>query len=178
MQTRNHGFTLIELLIGLAIMSILAALAGVSYAAVKSRWDAEETRAALYTGFFTAKTQALAGGIQTVICPSMDGRYCLASNQWQHGWIVFQDLNQNREHEADEARLKIQPALSRSIRLGSNAGRTRLVFQPNGSNGGTNATFTLCDGRGPEAARSLVISNTGRIRTAPANPAAAAQLCL
>ena len=178
MRTRNHGVTLIELLVGLAIMSILATLATVSYAAVKSRWDSEETRAALYTGFFTAKTQALAGGIQTVICPSMDGQYCLASNQWQHGWIVFQDLNQNREHESSEARLKIQAALPRSVRLASNAGRTRMVFQPNGSNGGTNATFTLCDGRGPETARSLVISNTGRIRTAPANPANAAQTCL
>lgn len=178
MQIRKNGFTLIELLIALATAAILTALATASYAAVKSRWDAEEARAALYTGFFTAKTQALAGGIQTVICPSTDGQYCLASNQWQHGWIVFQDANQNREHEADEARLKVQPALSGRTRLGSNAGRTRLVFQPNGSNGGTNATFTLCDGRGPEMAKNLIISNTGRIRTSAADPALAAQICL
>ena len=112
MRTRNHGFTLIELLVTLAIVAILTALATASYAAVKSRWDAEEARAALYTGFFTAKTQALAGGIQTVICPSMDGQYCLASNQWHHGWIVFQDANQNREHEANEGRLTVQRALS------------------------------------------------------------------
>ena len=98
MRTRNPGFTLIELLIATAVMAILTALASASYTTVKSRWDAEEARAALYTGFFTAKTQALAGGIQTVICPSTDGQYCLASNQWHHGWIVFQDLNQNREH--------------------------------------------------------------------------------
>lgn len=178
MRTPKHGFTLIELLVATAIMAILTALATASYAAVKSRWDAEEARAALYTGFFTAKTQALAGGIQTVICPSTDGHYCLASNQWHHGWIVFQDANQNREHEADEARLKVQPSLSGHTRLGSNSGRTRLVFQPNGSNGGTNATFTLCDGRGPEAAKNLIISNTGRIRTAVADPASAAQICL
>ena len=178
MRTRTDGYTLIELLISLAVIGILTALATASYAAVKSRWDSEEARAALYTGFFTAKTQAIAGGIQTVICPSNDGQYCLASNQWHFGWIVFQDINQNREHEADEARLKVQPALSSRTRLGSNAGRTRLVFQPNGSNGGTNATFTLCDGRGPETAKNLIISNTGRIRTAPADPSAAAQICL
>ena len=178
MRTRNNGITLIELLAALAVVAILTALATASYAAVKSRWDAEEARAALYTGFFTAKTQALVGGVQTVICPSSDGQYCLASNQWHHGWIVFQDLNQNREHEMNEARLMLQRALSSSTRLGSNAGRTRLVFQPNGSNGGTNATFTLCDGRGPEAAKNLIISNTGRIRTTAAAPATASQICL
>ena len=96
MRTRTDGYTLIELLISLAVLGILTALATASYAAVKSRWDSEEARAALYTGFFTAKTQAIAG-IYTVICPSNDGQYCLASNQWHHGWIVFQDINQNRE---------------------------------------------------------------------------------
>ena len=178
MRTRNPGFTLIELLIATAVMAILTALASASYTTVKSRWDAEEARVALYTGFFTAKTQALAGGIQTVICPSTDGQYCLASNQWHHGWIVFQDLNQNREHEMNEARLTLQRALPSRTRLGSNAGRTRLVFQPNGSNGGTNATFTLCDSRGPDAAKNLIISNSGRIRTATADPVMASQICL
>jgi multidrug efflux system membrane fusion protein len=63
------------------------------------------------------------------------------------------------------------------VRLRSTTGRTRVVYQGNGGNAGSNLTFTLCDGRGPAQARSLVISNAGRVRDAPAMAEAAAATC-
>ena len=177
MRKPEAGFTLLELLISTVILSILLALAGSSYSAFRAYCFAEESRTALYRGFITAKTQALVTGTQVVMCPSVDGAQCAPSPVWQHGWLVFQDLNQNRDIETGENVLLKQPALSKGISLTSNQGRPRLVFQPNGSNGGTNATFLLCDGRGPGKAKSLIISNTARIRTAPADPLMAEQTC-
>jgi hypothetical protein len=43
------------------------------------------------------------------------------------------------------------------------ANRTTLSFRPFGQMGIT-ATFTFCDGRGPPAARAVIISQTGRPR--------------
>ena len=177
MRKSGAGFTLIELLISTVILSILLALAGSSYSAFRSYCFSEESRTALYRGFITAKTQALVTGTQVVMCPSLDGAQCAPSPVWQNGWLVFQDLNKNRDFEAGEVTLLTQPALSNGIRLTSNQGRPRLVFQPNGSNGGTNATFLLCDGRGPGKAKNLIISNTARIRTVPADPLRAEQTC-
>ena len=124
MKNRHCGFTLLELLISTAILCILLALAGSCFAAVRAYCIAEETRAALYNGFFTAKTQALVTGTQIVVCPSSDGASCMQAAVWQHGWLIFQDLNQNREIEVSDRLLFRQPALSRGITLTSNQGRT------------------------------------------------------
>jgi type IV fimbrial biogenesis protein FimT len=61
--------------------------------------------------------------------------------------------------------------------LRTTAGRTRLVFQPDGSAAGSNVTFTLCDGRGPQRAVALVMNNAGALRAVPA-AAAQAQACV
>ena len=63
------------------------------------------------------------------------------------------------------------------VRLRSTAGRTRIVFQGNGGNGGSNVSFTLCDGRGPERARSLILANFGRLREDAPSPQNAAAAC-
>jgi len=63
------------------------------------------------------------------------------------------------------------------VHLISTAGRTHLRFQPTGSNGGSNVTFTLCDGRGPNFAVSWIMSNAGNLRSTPALPAAANLAC-
>lgn len=178
MNTIKQGFTLIELLVCTTILSILMSIATYSYNGIRSYWAVEETRTALYTGFFTAKNQAFISGKSTVICPSSDGVNCLSSPVWQHGWIIFLDNNKNREMDSSDISIFRQSALSDGIILKSNQGRPRLVFQANGSNGGTNATFTLCNNNDSSRAKNIIISNTARIRTAPINAILAEQLCI
>ena len=43
--------------------------------------------------------------------------------------------------------------------------------QGNGGNAGSNATFTLCDGRGPAKARALIMGNAGTLRDGVATQA-------
>ena len=63
-----------------------------------------------------------------------------------------------------EGLLRHQAALDGGVHLRSTRGRTRLVFQPNGGNAGSNVTFTLCDRRGRDRAVTLVLANNGRLR--------------
>ncbi len=53
----------------------------------------------------------------------------------------------------------------------------RIQFQPNGSNAGSNATFTFCDRRGPRRALSLVMNNRGDMREQAASATAVAAAC-
>ena len=86
------------------------------------------------------------------------------------------DIDGDRQRSANETLLQAEPALPRSVHLRSTAGRTRLVFQPNGGNAGSNVTFTLCDGRGAAQATTLVLANDGRLRTGKAT-ASGAEAC-
>ena len=73
--------------------------------------------------------------------------------------------------EEVERVLRVEPALAGRVRLHSTVGRTRIVFQGNGGNVGSNATFTLCDGRGPARARALIMGNAGTLRDGVATQA-------
>ena len=45
-------------------------------------------------------------------------------------------------------------------------------------NAGSNVTFTLCDGRGASHARTLVLSNAGRLRHGVPSAAGIAATCV
>jgi type IV fimbrial biogenesis protein FimT len=60
----------------------------------------------------------------------------------------------------------------------STEGRKRIVFQAHGGNAGSNVTFTLCDGRGPAKAQTLVLNNQGRMRYGTPSAEAIALTCV
>ena len=171
------GFTLLELVV---ILVIAAVLVGVATAAVGDGLEAAraaDARARLLASLSLAAHRAALSGYHGVACSSLDGASCSGSVDWTPGWIVFLDADGDGVRDPGEAPLDTAPALAGQVRLRSTVGRTRVVFQGNGGNAGSNITYTLCDGRGPAQARSLVISNAGRMRDAPAEAAAAAVTC-
>ena len=163
METQR-GLTLIELVIAVAIALVVGGLAtsGLSGALESSR--ASAARADFIASLSLAATRAALAGSRAVLCPSMDAEHCSDGADWSEGWLVFLDANGSRELEGGERILRLQRALPGRVRLRSTAGRTRIVFQGNGGNVGSNVTFTLCDGRGPAKARSLILANFGRLR--------------
>ncbi len=172
-----RGWTLIELLIALAIASLLFGLALPAFSGGLEAARASDARAQLELSLASASNHAAITGVRGVLCPSSDGRRCDASPDWSAGWLVFLDNNANREIEGGERVLKVQPALEGRVRLRTTAGRTRIVFQGNGGNAGSNATFTLCDGRGPAKARALIMGNAGTLRDGAATAANLALTC-
>jgi type IV fimbrial biogenesis protein FimT len=172
MSTRANGFTLIEALIAMTVAAILLAIAVPAWSHAKAAADSGAVRMDLAGSLLDAVRHSAITGTEVVICPRTAADQCSGSINWDGGWMVFADINGNRSHDANETLLTREKPLANDVHLRSTAGRTRLVFQPNGGNAGSNVTFTLCDSRGPQYATALVLSNSGNLR--PGKPSAAA----
>ena len=173
----RRGFALMELVVGLGIALALLLVASAAIGGGLEAVRASEARTELLGSFALAATRAGVTGRHAVVCPSLDGHSCTGAIDWTPGWIVFLDADEDGVADAGETRLRHVPPLAGQVRLRSSVGRTRVTFQGNGGNAGSNLTFTLCDGRGPAKARALVLSNSGRLRDSPADAAAAAATC-
>lgn len=169
---RNRGFTLLEALIVMAIVSVLACIAIPSFRNASAAAHGASAKASFVESWLAAVNHAALTGSEVVMCPAGPGD-CRDATDWSQGWIVYADLDGNRSRDARETLLRRIEPLDGGVRLRSTVGRTRLVFQPNGGNAGSNATFTLCDDRGVASASTLVMSNQGRLRQGKPTPEAA-----
>lgn len=172
-----RGYTLIELLLALAVAGVLAAL---GLPALSNTLEATRSAAAeahLLASLTRSIQRAAITGTRSVLCPSRDGAGCAEGPDWSGGWIAFLDPDGDRERGPRDILILSEPALPGAVRLFSTTGRTRIVFQGNGGNAGSNVTFTLCDGRGWRHARSLVLNNQGRLRHGTPGALAAQRAC-
>jgi len=156
------GVTLPELLIGMAVVATLGVGAGTGLTRFlqESRMVTEVN--AFVTALQLARSEAVKHGVRVVLCPSRDGRRCGNGRDWRFGWLLFQ--SDDREHDADEPLLQTGNPLQADISLQSSNHRKRIVYQQDGTSGGSNASFTFCDRRGLARPRVICLSNTGRPR--------------
>lgn len=173
MTRRMHGFTLIEAVIVLAVGGILIGAAVTAWTGTIEEARSSAARTDLLATLTRAISHAAMAGSEVVLCPG-DAAGCRDTTDWSGGWIAYADIDGNRQRSANETVLQAEPALPGKVHLRSTPGRTRLVFQPNGGNAGSNVTFTLCDGRGASQATTLVLANDGRLRSGKATAAGAA----
>ena len=173
----SKGFTLIEAMVVAAAASILLLIALPAWSHARAAARAGAVRADLAANILDAVTHATVAGTEVVVCPVGPGGACSGQTSWDRGWVAWADRDGNRTRGQDEHLVARSGPIDEQVHLRSTQGRTRLVFQPNGGNAGSNVTFTLCDARGADYAVTLVLSNEGRLR--PGKPtAAAAAACL
>lgn len=167
-STRNSlsrhqlGFTLIELMVVVAMVAILAMLAGPS-------WTQMRIRAALRGGVndFTASLEYArnqAGFLVTpvTVCPSSDGVNC-TDTPYNLGWIVRTGLQANGANQI--VLQDNQP--SQTFRLdATNAANRRFTFLPNGdpASNFNGAVIEVCpvDNNYLALTRSIAIDRTGK----------------
>lgn len=173
---RNHqGFTLLEALVALGLAAVLLAVAVPAMSHAVSAAHAGHARSLIATTLMDAMRHATVGGAEVVTCPSLDGMTCTGAPDWSVGWMSFADIDGSRERGPHEPLVRRDAPLEGGVKLRSTRGRTRLVFRPGGSTAGSNVTFTLCDRRGPGKAITLVMANTGHLRSGRPSSAAAQQ---
>ena len=169
----SAGVPLLELMIAVTAVAALAAIAVPRYIAAREAAHSGAAHQAMLGSLMAAASHAASTGVEVVLCPGAV-HACRSTHDWSGGWIVFADLDRDRVHDPYETVLRRVDALGGKAHLRSTAGRTRLVFHANGTAAGSNVTFTLCDGRGPKRATSLVMDNLGRLRAvAPSDESAA-----
>ncbi len=176
--SRLQGFTLIELLMSVAILAVLLTIAVPSYAKLTGHMQATSARSALNASLNHARFAAISRTSHVVACPSEDQQHCDRTTQWQHGWMVFADLDHDGKRSGTEPVLSIVQAQAAGIGILSTAGRVQVTYQPDGTSMGSNVTLTICDrASGASGAATIVISQAGRIRRGSAS-AGAATACL
>jgi len=154
-STPCAGHSLIELLVTLGMVAILAAAAGPSFAAWLLDLRRDATVSSSLHAIHMARQLAAVRGENVSLCGSRAGLTCSGLTDWSGGLLVATDGNHAR----------------RSLPLGGNArlrsNRAEIRFTA-GSGHASPATLTICDRRGPRAARTVIISRSGRPRaTAP-----------
>jgi len=164
-QSRSCGFTLLELLVALSILTIL-----ISYAlpSVSAFIDGQRKIAhlnSMASTLYLARSEAIMRNSEVMVCKSYDGNRCITSGEWEQGWIVFEDRDGNRIHDAEEVILARQKAASGiTVYYRAFGSNHYIVFNAQGVTE-TNGTYTFCDSNGSASARALIVYKTGRSRT-------------
>ena len=160
---RTSAFTALELLITVAVAAILLVTGLPSFRKFSQRQQMKAAVNGLQQSLLLARNEAVHRNGPVVVCPDDGEGNCTGNRDWSRGWIVFPDLNDDRERQAGEPQLHhVQRPVTLSI--ASSPGRTSIRFLGDGSAPGSNARIGFCGPAGPSEARKLVISNVGRIR--------------
>ncbi len=165
MKCRKHqGITALELMVTMTIVAILLATGVPAFKNYGWNLRMRTAMDSLQTDLNLARGLAISHNIQTIICPATDSTGCSGNSEWQNGWIVFTDLNGDRNKQAGEPLRKHANAIE-FLGVNSSQSRSSIRFYPNGSAPGTNISITFCDSRGARYASKILVSNSGRIRT-------------
>lgn len=174
MCIRQRGITLIELMMTLAIAGILVAMGVPALGSMLAHTHQQTAGDALQDSLMQARELSVTRGIQVIVCPTADGVRCSDDDLWQRGWMIAADANDDGQPDATVAKFDPMPP---TMRIVSSEGRPLVLFQPDGSAGGSNVQLTLCSATDAREGRAIIVSNSGRIRTAPAD-ASHLQSCL
>ena len=166
MRAPQRGITLIELLMTVAIASVLATMGVPALGSMLAHSHERSAEAALQASLMHARELAITRSEQVVVCPTADGEHCSGEDLWQAGWMIGADADHDREPDSVLARFDAMPE---NMRIVSSRGRPRVVFQPDGSAGGSNAQLTVCHGGDVRDGRAVVIANSGRVRVTGAD---------
>ena len=174
-QEQNHidnlsfiacrGFTLVELLTILAIIAITLGIGIPSVSAIILTNRLAEAMNSLSGSFAYARSEAITRNHEVVICKSSDGLFCTREGNWEQGWIIYHDKNENEKRDEAETLLWVQDALPPGIEVRLSAFRsTHFVHYWASGFTKMNGTFTFCQENSPAEPKALILNKVGRIR--------------
>lgn len=164
---RENGFTLMELMTALAISGILMSMAVPGLQSFSQ--NSKQTGAIndFVSSMHLARNTAITSNARVTICASAHGKTCEGVG-WDQGWIIFKDANSNQNVDVGEAIVGSTGKLDR-VTLQSPQYGNFIMYRPNGRamNGAISSNtgqFTVCDKRGADHAKVVVVELSGRPR--------------
>lgn len=149
-----------ELVVVIAIVAIVLTLAVPGLARLISRSRMTTAVNTLVTNLQLARSEAVKRDSRVTLCPVVprsSPSSCAGSTSWQTGYIVF-------SNSTGQVIRHVQGSANAPISITTSAGRTTITYQPDGTRGGANATFTFCDASGRVPPQAVIVSNPGRPR--------------
>lgn len=163
------GVTLVELVIALAIAVITLALGAPTLARLKAQVQVRTVQGQITHALQHARHAAIMRSTRVMLCPSSDGQHCRSGFAWHAGWLIALDADHDGKPDPAVPPLATAPLVPAGVRVITSVGRERIVFHPDGSAPGSNASFTICHGA-QAAGAAVTVSNVGRTRNGPADP--------
>ena len=167
MLTSSRGFTLIELMIAVGLTGLLLSLA--VPALDQFTTSARSTSAVndFVSSMHVARSTAVTTNFRTTVCASAGGANCEAVS-WDQGWIVFTDRDSDQTVDNGETIVATSEGID-GLSIQSGEFGQFLMYRPNGrvmtsSANGNSGQFTVCDNRGSEYAKVLIVDLSGRPR--------------
>ncbi|WP_182119476.1 GspH/FimT family pseudopilin [Acidovorax sp. FHTAMBA] len=163
------GFTVIELMVVVSILAVLVALAAPSFTPLIERWRIRQSVDGLQSALYYARSEAIkrSGNITIRKEPSGANGCPLASGagEWDCGWFVFVDTNDNGTQNAGEEVLQ-RFATPPNVQITRSVSIADIRFDRWGR---ANAPFgfalvPLNKSTSNSASRGLCMSSGGRIR--------------
>ena len=164
------GFTLLELLVSLAILAVLASLAGPGLLRLVQQERSTTALNQLLSAVHLARSSAITRGAIVTLCPSADGQACAGRNRWHEGAIVFSDEDRDGRRDPEDALLRTLPGFEDASRVYWRSFRNKSYLQldSRGMTNWQNGHFLYCPAnRDPRLARQLILNAQARVRKAP-----------
>lgn len=141
---RAGGFTLLELLAGIAIMSVLAAVAAPSLSELVASQRAKSAASDVFTALLRTRSEAIKRNTEVTLAPKTAG-------SWAAGWTVAHPVTANLmllDHGA--------------VNGGTISGPASVVYQPNGRVKGATAPAFDIQVSGGVQRRCITVDLSGR----------------
>jgi len=165
-NTKTKGFTILELVIIVSILALTAAFAAPGMMSIIADNRLSSNVNDYIAALQFAKTEAAARISPVTICKAnanLDG--CNAGGDWQQGWIVFNDINEDGIKGGGEQILLVHEALDQRITFrGTAQVKDFITYQATGMTSVTSAqVLIMCDDRGfVDTSRGVLVTVTGR----------------
>ena len=168
----SAGFTIVELMVVIAILTIIAGLAAPSFTTLIERWRIRQASEVLKSTLYFARSEAIrrSGGI-AIEKLSSGTNNCTSSgdSDWDCGWVVCADANNNGACEANESVLQRYDTPA-NVQITLTSSNTNIKLDRWGSIDGPFLGFSLVPtGKATTdfTAIGVCMSRSGRVRTIP-----------